>query len=203
VRVLGIAIAVGSGLTVLLGFFLPALASAQTLLLKWGMILSGVAVLVGTFHLLAVHFQKVLRWQPRSAYSFVLALALIGTFLLGLALGPGHAAMGVVLNAIILPAEAAFMGLLAVTLLYAAVRLLRRRLDLSRLVFLLAAGLALLGTATLPFGEVPLVGSILRPWLTDVLALGGARGILIGVALGTLTAGLRLLLGADRPYGDS
>ena len=33
------------------------------------------------------------------------------------------------------------------------------------------------------------------------VASGGARGILIGVALGTLTTGLRILFGADRPYG--
>jgi hypothetical protein len=42
-----------------------------------------------------------------------------------------------------------------------------------------------------------------RPWITQVLALGGARGILIGVALGTLTTGLRVLFGADRPYGGN
>jgi hypothetical protein len=29
------------------------------------------------------------------------------------------------------------------------------------------------------------------------------RGILIGVALGALTTGLRVLFGADRPYGGS
>jgi len=34
-----------------------------------------------------------------------------------------------------------------------------------------------------------------------VFAAGGARGILLGVALGTLTTGLRILFGADRPYG--
>jgi len=31
--------------------------------------------------------------------------------------------------------------------------------------------------------------------------LGGARGILIGVALGSLLTGLRVLFGFDRPYG--
>jgi hypothetical protein len=33
--------------------------------------------------------------------------------------------------------------------------------------------------------------------------LGGARGILIGVSLGILTTGLRVLFGTDRPYGGN
>jgi hypothetical protein len=61
--------------------------------------------------------------------------------------------------------------------------------------------LIFLGSATLPFGDVPIVGTLIRPWVTQIWALGGARGILIGVALGTITTGLRVLFGVDRPYG--
>jgi hypothetical protein len=40
-----------------------------------------------------------------------------------------------------------------------------------------------------------------RPIITQIFAAAGARGILLGVALGTLTTGLRVLFGADRLYG--
>jgi hypothetical protein len=50
---------------------------------------------------------------------------------------------------------------------------------------------------------MPVFGTLVHPWITQVIALGGARGILIGVALGTLTTGLRVLFGADRPYGGN
>jgi hypothetical protein len=57
-------------------------------------------------------------------------------------------------------------------------------------------------------GQVP-VGAMLwdqlpviRDWVLDVPALAGARGILLGVALGTVATGLRVLLGLDRPYVD-
>jgi hypothetical protein len=63
------------------------------------------------------------------------------------------------------------------------------------------AALILIASATLPFGEVGPLNDFLRPWLQHVLALGGARGLLIGIGLGTLTTGLRVLVGADRPYG--
>jgi hypothetical protein len=41
-----------------------------------------------------------------------------------------------------------------------------------------------------------------REWILTVGSLGGARGILLGVALGTIVVGVRLLLGIDRPYAD-
>ena len=52
-----------------------------------------------------------------------------------------------------------------------------------------------------PFFELPYVGSHIRPFIVSVFSTSGARGILLGVALGTLLTGLRVLIGADRPYG--
>ena len=66
----------------------------------------------------------------------------------------------------------------------------------------MTAAFVILGTASLPFGAIPLVSDFSR-WVTEVLALGGARGILIGVSLGILTTGLRVLFGTDRPYGGN
>jgi hypothetical protein len=39
-------------------------------------------------------------------------------------------------------------------------------------------------------------------WINDYVVLAGARGLLIGVALGTLVASMRVLLGFDQPYID-
>jgi hypothetical protein len=68
-------------------------------------------------------------------------------------------------------------------------------------VFLGTALLILLGTAPLPFGEMPFLSDTIRPFIAQVLAAAGARGMLIGIALATLTTGLRILFGVDRPYG--
>jgi hypothetical protein len=46
------------------------------------------------------------------------------------------------------------------------------------------------------WGELP----IIKDWILNVPTLAGVRGILLGVALGTIATGLRILLGADRPY---
>ncbi|MDO9303154.1 MAG: hypothetical protein Q7T89_17325 [Anaerolineales bacterium] len=201
-RVFTTATAIAAGILILGGYFFPALVGMQTLLLNWAIILTGVAALVGIFNLISVHADKVRRGEKGGIYSALLVISLIVTFSLGIILRPEHVAMKALMTGIIIPTEAALMGILTISLLYAAIRLLRRRVDVMSILFLLTAALLLLGSATLPFGDIPLFGTLAR-WVTQVWVLGGVRGILIGVALGALTTGLRVLFGADRPYGGS
>lgn len=205
-RVIAVFIAIFSGLVILGGYFLqgfvPALGVIQGHLMNWALILGGTATVVGVFNLITVHTSKIRRKEAGGIYSALLVVFLAATLLFGMILRPEHAAMRVVMEGIIIPVKAALMGLLAISLLYAAIRLLRRRADMMSVIFLVTAALVMIGSATLPFGDIPLLGTLAR-WVTQVLALGGARGILIGVALGTLTTGLRILFGADRPYGGS
>lgn len=195
-------IAITAGVLVLLGYFIPAFSVIQVLLLNWAVILAGVAVIVGVFNLALVHSDKVRRGEKGSIYSALLVVSLLATLIFGIFLRPGHTIMKMVVNGIIIPSEAALMGLLTISLLYAAIRLLRRRVDLMSIIFLITAAFVLLGTATLTFGGIPLIGEASQ-WVTQVLALGGARGILIGVSLGILMTGLRVLFGIDRPYGGN
>lgn len=211
--ILPTAIAIASGVLVLIGYFLrtPFLNVIRIELLQWAVILAAFAILVGIGNLFLVHSSKIRRKQTGSFYSFLLILAMLVTLAVGfLPLALRTDGLSLLFNAIQLPIEASLMALLAVTLTYAGVRLLRRRLNLLSIVFLATVMLVLLGSASLPIiGEivkidgVPLLSGILRPWIAQVLAAGGARGILIGVALGTLTTGLRILFGSDRPYGGN
>ena len=201
-RVVTAVFAIAAGILILGGYFFPSLADAQTLLLNWAIILAGAAALVGFFNLILVHTDKIRRNEKGSVYSALLVISLVATFLFGLILRPDHIVMRAVLNGVIVPAEASLMGLLTISLLYAAIRLLRRRANAMSIIFLITAVFLILGSATLPFGDIPVIGTFAR-WVSQVLALGGARGILIGVALGALTTGLRVLFGADRPYGGN
>lgn len=201
-RVFTAIIAIAVGILVLLGYFLPQAAVFQIILLDWAIIFAGVAALIGIFNLINVHAEKIRRRAKDGVYSAILILGLFATFIFALILKPQNVYIqAFILKGIIIPVEASLMALLAVSLLYAAVRLLRRRADVMGIVFIITAALIFLGSATLPFGDVPIVGTLIRPWVTQIWALGGARGILIGVALGTITTGLRVLFGVDRPYG--
>jgi hypothetical protein len=174
------------------------------------MIVAGAAVVIGSVNLLAVHLGKIQRREKAAAYSVLLALAWLVSFFFTpvvffmRSMGQPFIPLDTLLmDGIIVPVEAALLGLLTVTLLYMAMRLLRRRLDLMSGVFLATVLLVLLGSLALPgsMGELPVLGDWLLPFVRQVLALGGTRGILIGVALGTLTTGLRVLFAIDRPYG--
>ncbi|MDO9128806.1 MAG: hypothetical protein Q7U34_02970 [Anaerolineales bacterium] len=198
------AIAIATGLIVLVGYFveLPILVNLRITILNWAIILAAFALFIGVFNLLAVHADKVRSKKKGGFYSLILILSMLVTLVLGLWLRPDHLVMALIFNAIQLPVETSLMAMLVVTLTYASIRLLRRRSNLVSVIFLVTALLILLGSAPLPFiGSLPIVSDMIRPFIAQVLAAAGARGILIGVALGALTTGLRVLFGAERPYG--
>jgi hypothetical protein len=100
--------------------------------------------------------------------------------------------------------ETSLMALLAVSLVVAGFRLVSRRRDPYTLIFLATALFVMVGTAPWPLpglGTFEVVVRDLRAWISQVWAAGGARGILLGVALGATATGLRVLLGTERPYG--
>jgi hypothetical protein len=205
------AIIAGSfGVIVLLGYFIPAVPVLNFLrftLLHWAVILAGVAVLVGVGNLFSVHLQKIRERRPGSVNSVILLFFMLITMLFSFLPfwdSSWEPVQTMLLDGIMIPAEISLMAVLAVTLLYASVRLLRVRADWAAILFLATTLVILLGLGPLPYiGQLPWVSTLLRPLVSDILATGGARGILIGVALGTLTTGLRILFGADRPYGGN
>jgi hypothetical protein len=181
----------------------PVLLEVRQVLVQWAIILGAVAVLVGVLNLLGVHWHKIRTRQKGMIYSFLLIVSLFASAVLGIFVGTNNPTLDFFLEGIIIPAEAALMALLAVTLIYASARLLRRRVDIMTFIFLGVAVVILLAAAPLPFGKIPLLSDLVLPWLTQVFAAAGSRGILIGVALGALTTGLRVLFGIDRPYGGN
>jgi hypothetical protein len=194
-------IAVISGTIVLLGYFLPlpGLAEVRTLFMDWALILAAVAALVGVVNLMRVHWHKIRAAQKGSAYSAVTLLSLVLTLAL-LSLGElGASASAWVYDYILVPIEASLLAVLAVTLIYAFARTFRRRFSLFGIVFAGTVLFVLLLTVAWPMFD--LLGlRDLRGWWVSVFAAAGARGILLGVALGVIATGLRVILGSDRPY---
>jgi len=101
-----------------------------------------------------------------------------------------------------IPVEASLLGVLAVILLIASLRLIRTQgwtpLSIS---FMVSAVIALvIESGVLPMAPQSLVGQVIG--FLRRLPIAGTRGILMGMALGGLLVGLRVLLGVDRPYGE-
>lgn len=200
-------IAVLSGLATLILYFvnLQLGLDVRALLVEWVSILAAVALLLGVINLVAVHLRKV----GTQAKGWVYSLILFVSFLVVLSLGivklavPGNPIGGegvnFAFNYIQAPIEAALAALLGVVLIVAGARLIYRRRNWGAVVFVLIAALLLIGVA--PLNNLGFMQS-LSQWIMQVPAAGGARGILLGIALGVLTTGLRVIMGADRPYGE-
>ena len=202
-RYLTAVIAVASGLIVLLAYLYPldALTQLRVMLTDWAIIVAAMAVLVGVVNLVLVHLDKIRRQEKNSIYGMLLIVSLLFTFGVGVALGPNSQFLRIAIDAIIVPVEASLMAILAVTLVYASIRLLRRRADVMTVVFLVVAVLFLIAVMPTPIGSVP--GDFLLLQFLQMFSDGGARGLLIGIALGALLTSLRVLFGIDRPYGGN
>jgi len=203
VAILSAIAAISAGIIVLLGYFvsIPPLPDLRLLLTDWAILIAGMAVLVGIYNLVAVQMEKIRTRQKGGAYGALLVLSLILTFGFGLLLGPEDPWMRLAMEAVIVPVEAALMAILAVTLIYASIRLFQRRMDVMSVLFLLAAVVFMVAMMPTPFGPIP--GDWFILLVEGAIARGGARGLLIGIALGTLLTGLRVLFGMDRPYGGN
>lgn len=196
------AIASISGVVVLLGYFLdyPSLRDLRNMFVDWAVILAAVALLVGVLNLARVHWKRVKTGQKGSLDSLVLIISFLVTLVIVIVFGGPTAPWSMwIYNNILIPVETSLLALLAVILIYTFARMFARGITAPMLIFAGVVLFTLVGAVSLPGLEIPLLAE-LRDWVTQVWALAGLRGILIGVALGTIATGLRILLGSDRPY---
>jgi hypothetical protein len=102
-------------------------------------------------------------------------------------------------NAVYVPLASSLLALLAFFSLSAALRALGRRSAEATVIVVVAA--VVLVTQLPTVSALPGVGATIQ-WVNDYIALAGARGLLLGTAIGTLVASVRVLLGFDLPYLD-
>lgn len=196
-----------AGLITLVSFFnflLPGLDALRLPLINIAVIVAGVAVVMGFVHLLYTHSHR-LRRRQYAFYSLVLIIAAIVTLvvlIIDRVTSPDRTVTRFIFNNLIGPLQSSLGALLAVFLSMAAVRMMRTRRGLGAVWFLLAALVVLIT-------QVPLtaLGGLMEPLAVirsvfDAAATGGLRGLLLGVALGTIATAFRVLFFIDRPQSE-
>jgi type IV secretory pathway VirB2 component (pilin) len=196
-----VAITLFTGLVILLVYIvqLPYLGELRKLFLQWFAILAAVAMIVGAINLANVHAQKIIHWRSNRFYSLVLLVSMLMTIALGFRFKPTDPVLVWVYNYIQMPVEASLMALLAIILAFIGTRLFRKRLDWFSGLFFVTVLIILSGSISLANLKLPGL-ALVKTWIEQIWAMGGLRGIVIGVGLGTIVTGLRVLVGVERPY---
>lgn len=167
-------------------------------------VVGALAVIIGIFNLLAVHARKIAH-PPAGIYSLITILTLVIIVVLRLVerlnilqvgSGDSPALTLTLMDAVQVTIESALAGLLFFFLVYSAYRLMRRRVTVWNLLFVATLILVLVGY-TQPTGS--LLANV-REWILRVPVGAGTRGLLIGIAIGTVVVGTRLLIGQDRTF---
>ena len=202
-KILSILIAIVAGLIVLLGYFFPQtwLDYVTVPLLNWAVTLSGIAGIVAILNLIfGIHWKRVRDEHPRKAYSVVAIVAFLLTSAAGISFEPSSAGFQKIVTRVQVPIESSLMAVLAILMVYASLKILQRQRNWMGFVFFLSVvAFLVLNSGVLAFStEIP----ILRVLLTAVhrAPVAGARGLLLGIALGSLVTGIRVLIGSERPY---
>jgi len=205
VKIINYVIAAAAGSIVLLGYFFPGMGISviRTPLLDWAVTLSGVAGLVAILNLVFhVHWKRVRENHPRKLYSAVLILAFLLTVAAGVYLDPGSAGFQKLVTRVQVPIESTLMAVLAMTLVFASLKILQRHRSWMGFLFFLSVIIFLvMNSGVLAFTtEIPILTDLLSVF--HRVPVAGARGMLLGIALGSLATGIRILIGSDKPYND-
>ncbi|MCX8062412.1 MAG: hypothetical protein N3D16_07510 [Anaerolineales bacterium] len=195
-----------TGLIVLLGYFIDfeMLRELRFRFLQWGVILAAVALMLGVFNLLRVHWSRLRESPAKAVYSFMFFVGFVLSLSVGGLLGIQNSLNRALVDYVIVPIEASLFVVILVTLIYALTRLLQNRLSVFNFVFLATIILSLLSSIPLLGIEIPFLHGrdSLLSLAFRVLGTAGVRGLLLGVALGSVITGIRVLFGLDRPYGE-
>ena len=193
-------------LLTLLAYFVrnDALLGIQWILVKWATMIAAFAVILGFLNVIAVHIGKLgsrAEGWPYSATLIISAVAVLAIGLGGLLSRPEEGLWGSLMNPvfvwIIVPLQAASAALLPFILTYAAFRMLRTNRKIGAGVFLISALVVVISQLPI-LGMQEVLQDVRGIWLSW-LAIPGLRAVMIGVALGISMAGLRLIVGIERP----
>ena len=166
------------------------LALPGDVLLRLVVIVLALSIVIGIANLLYVHVGRVARGKLYSA-------VLLASFAFTIYWYVSRRGDSSLLETVQVPIESTLASLLFFSLIYGGARVMRRRADIWGLLFVAVVIIVLLGS--LPLAELaPL--KAWSDWLMAVPVSAGARALLLGIALGTVVAGVRALLGQDRSY---
>ncbi len=196
-------IAISAGVFILYGYYSQneMVIVWHDLLIHWTIGLWGFFILVGVITLLINYLRKTLSKKKNENAAWLVVMGFLTTTILYFLFQVfSFEGLSSFYRTFQVPFETSIMGMISITLIGIGFNAFRSRRGFFITVFAISSLVYLLfysGVALALF-RVPWMGSLLGA--LQLLPSIGMRGLLIGIALGGLIAGVRVLLGMDRPY---
>ncbi len=192
-----IAVTMISGFVMLISFYFGALTGLEKTLYSWSVIVAGFAAILGIGNLTRIYARKISRGQDTFLSATALAV-MWGILLYGIFKGQQDAIYRQLFDAMYTPVGTTTMSLLAFFIASAAARAFRPR-SVEASIMLVCSLITILGRA--PAGALIWQGlPQAADWLQAVPSNAGARGILLGAALGALSMSIRVMVGIERRH---
>ena len=216
-----------AGYVMIIAYFIPQFQGLGDTVSIWFNVLAAIAFILGGGNLLKVHLRKISDQAPGFAYSIIVLASFMITLVVGLAkLGvhpnPAYPDAGWsgpaaqigspfwwIYEYMFKPLTATMFAMLAFYVASAAFRAFRaKNIEASLLLgtaFVILLGRTAAGVFLTDFIPEDSFASGLRTenfsaYLMTVINTAGNRAIMIGIALGTASVSLKILLGVDRSY---
>lgn len=224
-RTIPIIIASTAGFVLIVAYFIPQTQNWGEVASIWFDVLAAVAFVLGGGNLLKIHLVKVSSRASGWAYSLITVIAFAITLTVGLLklginpaeLYPDKAWSGSyrevgksfwwLYQYAFVPLTATMFSLLAFYVASAAFRAFRARnfeaLLLLGTAFIILLGRTFAGVFLTGWLPEPLSGLRIENLTVDIMRVfntAGNRAIMIGIALGTASVSLKILLGVDRSF---
>ena len=192
------------GVVMFVQFFVPHPISAAVKdeMLVWARLIVGFAMALGIGSLITVHLQKIKRRPADRPYSIAALLCLAVMASIGMIYGLDSPAFEGLFDHVYMPLDATMFSLLAFFIASAAYRTFRARSPEATVLLVVAV--------IMMIGRVPITGYIherlpedlsrVTEWLLAVPNMAQKRGIMLGVALGSISMSLRIILGIERSH---
>ncbi len=168
------------------------------ILLDWAAIIAAAAYVLGVVNVLQVNVPHIRQQKEGWPYKAILLGTALITGCLGLFVGKDSGGYLWIYNYIFQACNATMFSLLAFFIASASFRAFRVRN--------LEAGLLLGAAVMVMFGRLSMAEAVwggfldLAEWTLDFPNNAGKRAILIGIALGAVSTGLRVILGLERSH---
>jgi hypothetical protein len=202
-RILPLIVGALSGMVVLAAmFFVPQGSAILSAVLNWLIVVASVALLVAIASLVLTHLRFIAKGKKGFLLNIVLVVSFITTLVLGILFGVDGPIFLRLVGAIIRPIETALLGLVALVMMSAAMKIFRERgwsaltvsFGVSAILFLI------LGLGFLQNLRIPVLNEAIR--IVEGLPMIGARGLLIGIGIGLLMMAFRVLFGMEGSEND-